>query len=399
MDESTNTPATGTEDWLLDLRDVAVEVRVPTVSAVVPTPPLDRERPNRRPIVAGWVWIAAGAGLLVCALVVGSAFLVRSRTGVVVPGVVGLQTGVARITLQRVGLELEVSEERFDQSPKGSVLSQTPQAGTKLERGEPVMVVVSAGTEEIVMPDVVGDGLALATGSLAGFGLSIQVEYVLSDDASDTVLSTIPAAGVRLRTGDTVRLTVASRRQDSTQLRPFRMDGVTVIIDPAPLPRPMDRDIVIEISRRLEALLEASGATTVLLRSALDTASPDTARADRAADASGTVGIGLTMTRYGESGRSVSIPPSSTPNIGTHASRLGAEIIAGLEGVATPVQRTESSFDPILTRAEVPWARVTVGSADSRDDELLFRDPRWADAVARALYRALGEVYGQAVSP
>jgi N-acetylmuramoyl-L-alanine amidase len=39
--------------------------------------------------------------------------------------------------------------------------------------------------------------------------------------------------------------------------------------------------------------------------------------------------------------------------------------------------------------------RVQLGSATDGNDKVTFADPDWADKVARAIYKALGQLYGQ----
>jgi len=39
------------------------------------------------------------------------------------------------------------------------------------------------------------------------------------------------------------------------------------------------------------------------------------------------------------------------------------------------------------------------GSASARADENHFADPQWSDSVARAVYAAIGKVYGTPTSP
>lgn len=387
-------------DWLESLSDAAVETRGQgRQHEAAPAPPLDRARPERRPVIARWVWmgtLGALAGLVIILTLIAWG---AARSAIPVPSVVGLDVGVARTTLRRVDLNLSIAEERFDSAPEGTVLSQTPPAGETLTSGESVEVIVSAGTEEFAMPDVVGDGLPLATGVLSDLGLAVQVERIVSDAASDTVLSSIPAAGALVRSGDSIRLVVAAPRDASVSLRPFRLDGLTFVIDPAPVPASASKDGALEVSRRLEAMLNASGAQTVLLRSALDSASPDGERSKKAAEASATACIGISVAEGTDAGRSVTVPPSTTPRIGTDSARLGAAVIAELSAAAPPVKRTESTYDPIFSAAAVPWNRVIVGSAGAREDASLFADPGWTDRVSRAIYTALGTVYGQAVTP
>lgn len=65
-------------------------------------------------------------------------------------------------------------------------------------------------------------------------------------------------------------------------------------------------------------------------------------------------------------------------------------------GLAAPPASTATvSADPVLSSFSGPWLRVVLGSPIQRTDKTSFSDPRWADQVARAIYGALGEVYGR----
>ena len=214
-----------------------------------------------------------------------SAFLaVRSR--VLVPTVAGLQTQAARERLATVGLTLTVSDRRFSTLPVDTILAQTPEAGAQTKRGAPVTVVVSAGTEQFTMPDVVGQGLTLARSQLEQKGLQVQVELQSSDQPSDTVLASNPAAGAAVNTGDIVKLTVAigtsvtgpGRPLDHRRARALTLTGVRVTLDPAP-PVAGQPDTALEVARRLQSLLEASGATVLSTRSITDTGTTGSATA------------------------------------------------------------------------------------------------------------------------
>jgi N-acetylmuramoyl-L-alanine amidase len=49
----------------------------------------------------------------------------------------------------------------------------------------------------------------------------------------------------------------------------------------------------------------------------------------------------------------------------------------------------------VLGAADTPWARIQLGSYASREDAAKFADPNWEDTIARAIYRALGALYGK----
>jgi eukaryotic-like serine/threonine-protein kinase len=60
--------------------------------------------------------------------------------------------------LNSVGLQFEISEEKFDDTiPKGSIISQSPAPNTELKKGDKVSVIISKGKEEKPPQDVTRD--------------------------------------------------------------------------------------------------------------------------------------------------------------------------------------------------------------------------------------------------
>ncbi len=398
MNENPTSPDEQSEaEWLRSMADAGVPPSARTRFAEESLPPLVRERPVRRPLIPSRViWSVLG--------VVGAVFLAVAITAVILassvtstPNVVGLDADLASTDLAREGLSVKVAGQQFSTEPTGRILKQDPPAGSDLKKPGVIEVIVSAGTEEFLMPDVIGNGMSLALGSLKSRGLVVQIETVVSDQASDTVLSTTPAPGVTIRTGDVVRIQVASPRTDGGGLVPFRMDGITVRIDPAPV-KDQPVDVTLEIARRLGALLEASGAKAIILRS---TAAPmtDAARASAATESSATISVGLSVAASGPVGRVVSSPPSMTAPIGPASEALAELVETALSTSAPPARRLYAQSDTVFNVTGEPWVRVVVGSTTMRADTTSFADPRWADTIARAVYSALGQVYGQRVGP
>lgn len=99
------------------------------------------------------------------AVVVLSAYAVIQivmHTGAVVevPDVVGESFYTASTRLDEVGLRMKVQREQYNPVIQdGSIIHQTPGAGSKVKSGRVVLVIVSLGTEEIAVPDVTGEEL------------------------------------------------------------------------------------------------------------------------------------------------------------------------------------------------------------------------------------------------
>jgi N-acetylmuramoyl-L-alanine amidase len=241
---------------------------------------------------------------------------------------------------------------------------------------------------------VIGSGIALAVGTLEGKGLVVEVDHVLSDAASDTVLSSLPAAGAAVRTGDTVRLQVASPRSDEARLRPFRLDGVVIVIDPGTPGGAIASDPALEVGRRLRSLIEASGGTARLTRSGSDTSTADVDRVRVAHETTYTAGVGLRVATSGQEGMVVSVLTSLTAPLGVPGAPMASAIASNLAATVGAVREEGVPTDPVFGQDVAPWANVTLGLTSSREDVSSFIDPRWADQVARAIYQALGQVFG-----
>jgi eukaryotic-like serine/threonine-protein kinase len=127
-----------------------------------------------------------------------------------VPSVGGLSLEEAREVIGDAELALEVgSRTHHPEVPSGAVISQQPEAGTTLTRGETVEVVVSEGPEPIEVPNLRGDPADEAIATLEGLGFEVEVERRGGFGAflnPGQVFDQNPAPGATRRPGDTVTL-------------------------------------------------------------------------------------------------------------------------------------------------------------------------------------------------
>ena len=73
---------------------------------------------------------------------------------------------------------------------------------------------------------------------------------------------------------------------------------------------------------------------------------------------------------------------------------LADELQLKLNDAGYPSARTTLDGDPVLEAIEAASVRHTLGDLADETDASAFRDPAWADAVARAIYQAIGERFG-----
>ncbi|MDY5845786.1 MAG: Stk1 family PASTA domain-containing Ser/Thr kinase [Bariatricus sp.] len=130
-----------------------------------------------------------------------------------VPQLVGKTVSVAQKLLADAGLEDGGSSEQYsDKYEAGVVISQSVNAGTKVESGTSVSYVVSKGkkpADQVKVPTVTGKKLADAISALSARGLSYEEEPQTSDLPSGTVISVDPGEGTSVDIGSTVKLYVS----------------------------------------------------------------------------------------------------------------------------------------------------------------------------------------------
>ena len=214
--------------------------------------------PPRRRIPTIWPWLLA---LLLLVLVGLGAVYFLSRDDdddqaaattaatttaaetVSVPDVVGTTSSEATETLRNAGLAVNLVSVPSDRAP-GTVLAQSPAAGTEQPQGTSVRLNVAEGAgtatgattettgtstatttpatttaptttaaptppRTTTVPDVIGQELAGAARSFADEGLKVAVAYVPSSEAPGRVVAQAQPPGTERKRGDTVQLNVS----------------------------------------------------------------------------------------------------------------------------------------------------------------------------------------------
>ncbi len=121
------------------------------------------------------------------------------------PDVVGLTRDTAESRLTREGLEVRV-ERRESDEPENDVIQQSPAAGTKVDKGDRVTIVVSEGQQQVDVPNLVGLSENDAERLLRGDKLGITVRRRTTDNEEEDgqVLDQRPGAGVEVDEGRSV---------------------------------------------------------------------------------------------------------------------------------------------------------------------------------------------------
>ncbi len=164
-----------------------------------------------------WIWVAAAAVVLLLVLVV---VLVLAFSGggskAEVPNLQGMTEDIALQTLEGLGLKIGTIYYQYveDRTQKvGVVISQDPEWGTMLLKGEQVNLTI---TRELKMPNVVGMQRGQAEEALKNLGITvIEVENtpVSDEDEINIVLTQDPESGAYLSPSTGVNLVVGVEQQ------------------------------------------------------------------------------------------------------------------------------------------------------------------------------------------
>lgn len=128
-----------------------------------------------------------------------------------VPNVVDKSEEEAEKELQKAGLKVTKGEPQYSDSIKeGNVISSDPEAGTEVEDGSYVTIVVSLGVEQVTVPDIRNISAADAESALAAKGLAGSASEAYDDSVqAGYVISQNPESGTKLNKGDTVSYVVS----------------------------------------------------------------------------------------------------------------------------------------------------------------------------------------------
>jgi beta-lactam-binding protein with PASTA domain/predicted Ser/Thr protein kinase len=137
-----------------------------------------------------------------------------------VPVVVGAQRDVAVQRIRANGLVPSVSEEESS-APKGQVIEQAPDAGSRVEPGSTVAILVSAGEEEegAQVPNLIGKLRREAVEAIRAAGLqpSVEEEETGVPGKVGRVIDQFPPPGTEAEPGDTVTITVGKQEAEPVE--------------------------------------------------------------------------------------------------------------------------------------------------------------------------------------
>jgi beta-lactam-binding protein with PASTA domain len=136
---------------------------------------------------------------------------------VAVPNVVGATQAAAESAITGAGLTFTETQAYSNTVPSGSVISENPAAGTMVQPGTAVALVISQGPQPVAVPNVVGATQAAAESAITGAGLTFTETQAYSNTMpSGWVISENPAAGTMVQPGTAVALVLSQGPQTFT---------------------------------------------------------------------------------------------------------------------------------------------------------------------------------------
>jgi len=136
-----------------------------------------------------------------------------------VPDVVGQSRTGAESALTNAKLAVgEITKETSTEQSPGTVLEQSPAAGSSLPVGGKVNLTVAQAPTEVAIPNVVGQNEAQAAAALGRAGFTPQASTQTTTEASQVgiVLKQSPAAGHKARKGATVTIAIGALAPQTT---------------------------------------------------------------------------------------------------------------------------------------------------------------------------------------
>src|SRR4029078_1104535 len=122
--------------------------------------------------------------------------------------------------------------EVFSQKPVGKVISQDPPAGEQVVEGTEIILDVSRGAKQVVVPSVVGMSEDDARTTLQQAGFEVSSTSAPSDSTPEGIVSDpSPDGGTQAPKGSTVTITISSGPSTTTVPDEVGQDNQVAIDD------------------------------------------------------------------------------------------------------------------------------------------------------------------------
>jgi serine/threonine-protein kinase len=157
---------------------------------------------------------------------------------VIVPALEDFTERDAISELQQLGLLFTTDEEYSESVDEGRVIRTDPEAGTELQSGDTVLLVVSLGPAPVEVPNLIGLTPDQAEAILDDLGLTLNVSsstQPVADSGQDgRVVSQVPSVGATVFPGDVVTVTLGRFEPPPTTTTSTTTTTTTTTTTPSP---------------------------------------------------------------------------------------------------------------------------------------------------------------------
>ena len=178
---------------------------VTTTNVATATKPSSRKK---------WVTVTIATVVSAALLIfVGSQLLAPGQTLVTTPNLKSKTVDEAKLALTEIGLNVGTETPQADDNvPKGEIIGQDPAAGELIEAGQAVNLIVSAGKDQVPVPDLVNlpsidDARLVLTEAKLLLG---RVTPIDSDKPEGTILEQDPVTNFVVDIGTLINVTVSN---------------------------------------------------------------------------------------------------------------------------------------------------------------------------------------------
>ena len=157
-------------------------------------------------------------------------FIIKSEDTVIVPDLVGKDVVSALELLTDLQLNTKVSGSEYShQFPKNHVTFQEPEAGSEIKKDRDVRIMISKGTRNILMPNLVALSEQQARMIMEENGISRgHLSRTFNQNISkDQIMAQVPAPGVMITRGASVDILV-SMGDRAAELKMPDLSGLTL---------------------------------------------------------------------------------------------------------------------------------------------------------------------------
>lgn len=139
-----------------------------------------------------------------------------------VPEVKGQSQAEATEALEGAELKPVVQKREVEEPAPGTVISQSPAAGSQLKPGSKVTIVVAQAPKGVTVPSLLGEseGEALSTLNSLGLGSKVTSRTVTDPSKEGLVVHQDPGAGAKLQKGEVVTIAIGKLASQTTSTTP-----------------------------------------------------------------------------------------------------------------------------------------------------------------------------------